>query len=103
MDELFSLAAANGLFAVLFCGLLVYQLRDSRVREAKYSRTIRDLTDRLSAVVTVKADTREIKRGVEQVGCEVCAVKADTKEIKLAVAAQRARKGAAPQKCAEGT
>ena len=71
MDEIISLVVANGLFAVLFCGLLVYQLRDSRQRERKYTQTISELTDSLKSLSAVKTDTeailadvREIKRGV---------------------------------------
>jgi hypothetical protein len=41
MDStLFELAAANGIWAVLFVGLFLYQLRDSKFREKKYQHTI---------------------------------------------------------------
>ena len=35
-EQIVNLAISNGLFAVLFLGLLVYQLKDSRSREKKY-------------------------------------------------------------------
>ena len=35
MDEIISTVVANGIWAVLFCGLLVFELRDSRGREGR--------------------------------------------------------------------
>lgn len=65
MDEIISLVVANGIFAVLFCGLLVYELRDSRSREDNYEKIIRALGDRLKAVEDIKADVSEIKTDVK--------------------------------------
>ena len=79
MEEIITLAVAEGLWAVLFCGLLVYELRDGRTREQKYTQTIRTLADRLEAVDGVKADTTEIKADAK-------AVLVDTAVIKTAVA-----------------
>lgn len=53
-DEILRLAIGNGLWAVLFCCLLVYQLRDSRGREGKYQKTIASLCDRLGTVEDIK-------------------------------------------------
>ena len=78
MEEIVSLVVANGIFAVLFCGLLVFELRDSRVREGKYVQTIRALNDRLKTAIDVKDDTAEIKTDVRD-------VKSDTEVIKRAV------------------
>ena len=39
-EEIFNLALSNGLWAVLFLGLLAYVLRDSRRRERKYQATV---------------------------------------------------------------
>ena len=71
MEQIVSLVVANGLFAVLFCGLLVYELRDSRNRERKYTQTIRALTDRLDAVKTVKTDVEQVKTDVNRLAATV--------------------------------
>ena len=78
MDEIVSTIVANGLWAVLFCGLLVYELRDSRRRESRYTQVISALTDRLETVNEVKADTSALLTATD-------AVKADTEEIRSAL------------------
>ena len=60
-EQIVNLAISNGLFAVLFLGLLIYQLKDSRVREVKYQETINRLGDALEIVKSVKEDVEEIK------------------------------------------
>ena len=82
MEQIVSLVVANGLFAVLFCGLLVYELRDSRNRERKYTQTIRALTDRLDAVKTVKTDVEQVKTDV---------LRSDVGEIKSATVPRRGK------------
>jgi len=60
-EQIINLAISNGLFAVLFMGLLVYQLKDSRTRENKYQATIQKLGESLEIVKSVKEDVEEIK------------------------------------------
>jgi hypothetical protein len=60
-EQIVNLAISNGLFAVLFLGLLIYQLRDSRSREQKYQSTIEKLGDSLEIVKQVKDDVEDIK------------------------------------------
>ncbi len=60
-EQIVNLAISNGLFAVLFLGLLVYQLKDSRSREARYQETIARLGNALDIVQSVKSDVEEIK------------------------------------------
>ena len=60
-QEIVNLAISNGLFAVLFMGLLVYQLRDSRLRENKYQSTIESLGKALQVIEEVKEDVSIIK------------------------------------------
>lgn len=60
-EQIVNLAISNGLFAVLFLGLLIYQLKDSRTREIKYQETISQLGDALEIVKSVKEDVEEIK------------------------------------------
>lgn len=63
-NEVFSVALTNGIFACLFVGLLVYELKDSRAREKKYQKTIDILSLRLSSVETIKEDVIDIKKVV---------------------------------------
>lgn len=60
-EQIVNLAISNGLFAVLFLGLLVYQLKDSRTREKKYQETIISLGNALDIVQSVKEDVEDIK------------------------------------------
>ena len=60
-QEVVNLAISNGLFAVLFLGLLVYFLRDSSRREKKYQETILKLGNALEIVQGVKQDVEDIK------------------------------------------
>ncbi|MCH5155021.1 MAG: hypothetical protein J1F69_00295 [Clostridiales bacterium] len=71
MDEIVSLVVANGIFAVLFCGLLVFELRDSRSREGRYEKIISSLNDRLKTVEDVKADTEQIKTDIDEIKTDV--------------------------------
>ena len=65
-EQIVNLAISNGLFAVLFLGLLVYQLKDSRTREQKYQMTIEKLGNSLEIVKQVKEDVEDIKDKINQ-------------------------------------
>lgn len=60
-EQIVNLAISNGLFAVMFLALFVYQLRDSKTRESKYQETIAKLGDSLQIVKDVKQDVEMIK------------------------------------------
>ncbi len=60
-EQIVNLAVSNGLFAVMFLGLLIYLLRDSKNRENKYQNTIERLGHALEIVQDVKDDVEEIK------------------------------------------
>lgn len=60
-EEIFKLALSNGIWAVLFVGLLVYQLKDSAKREKKYQETIVKLNSHLDAVEDIKEEIKEIR------------------------------------------
>ena len=60
-QEIVNLAISNGLFAVLFMGLLIYQLKDSRTRENKYQETIESLGKALMMIEEIKEDVSIIK------------------------------------------
>ena len=86
MDEIVSTVVANGVWAVLFCLLLVYELKDSRSRENRYMRTIGELTDRLNALTAVKSDTEEIKSDAKD-------IRSNTEEIKTALEPRGGKNG----------
>ena len=81
MDQIISTVVANGLWAVLFCGLLVYELRDTRRREGRYVRTINSLSDRLSTVIDVKSDTDEIKTDVKVIERDTVVIKSGVDKL----------------------
>lgn len=64
-EQIVNLAISNGLFAVLFLGLLIYQLRDSKTRENRYQDTIAQLGNALEIVKSVKEDVQEIKEKLD--------------------------------------
>lgn len=49
-DNVLNVAADNGIWALMFCALLIYQLKDSRAREKKYQATIHQLSLGLQSV-----------------------------------------------------
>lgn len=66
-EQIVNLAISNGLFAVMFLGLFVYQLRDSKNRETKYQETIERLGDSLQVVKEVKEDVEMIKEKLDDI------------------------------------
>ncbi len=60
-NEIISIIVGNGIFAILFVWLFVYQLKDSSKREEKYQHTIEELTTHLNTLDEVKEDLLEIK------------------------------------------
>lgn len=90
MDEIVSLIVANGLWAVLFCALLVYMIKDGRSREVKYTQTIRALSERLGVVTAVKADTTDIRSDTEKIAVDTKKLRADADAVKRAVVRKKA-------------
>ena len=60
-EEIFKLAISNGIWAVMFLGLLVFQLKDSANREKKYQATINQLNEHLGVVNELKNDIDDKK------------------------------------------
>lgn len=81
-EQIVNLAISNGLFAVLFLGLLVYQLKDSRTREQKYQMTIEKLGNSLEIIKQVKEDVEDIKDKINQKKIVFRKVKEKTNEEK---------------------
>jgi hypothetical protein len=67
-EEIFKLALANGLWAVLFVVLLVYQLRDSASREKKYQQTICKLNEHLDIVEDIREEVKNIHLKIDYRG-----------------------------------
>ena len=59
-EQIAEYMAANGVWALLVLGLLVYQLKDSKKREEKYTATITSLTEGLNALEGIKQDIKSI-------------------------------------------
>lgn len=66
-EEILKLAVSNGIWAVLFLGLLIYQLRDSAGREKKYQITIEKLNQHLDVVNELQNDINDIKNDIKEV------------------------------------
>ena len=60
-EEVFKLALSNGIWAVMFVGLLIFQLKDSAKREKKYQDTISKLNQHLDVVEDIKEELKEIR------------------------------------------
>ena len=66
-EEIIKLAVSNGIFAVLFCCLLIYQLKDSAKREQKYQETIDGLVDKFDIMYEIKEDNEQLKKDNMQI------------------------------------
>jgi len=63
-DEFVSTVITNGIFATLFVGLLVYELKDYRKRESKCQKTIESLSNKINTIDEIKQDVIEIKERI---------------------------------------
>lgn len=70
-EEIFNLALNNGLWAVLFLALLIYQLRDSKTREEKYQNTISELNQTLNKVNKIDENVSTLAENIVEVGQSV--------------------------------
>ena len=77
---------ANGAWAVLFCLLLIFELKDSRKREEKYQKTIFTLGEDLGVVREVADDVKEIKRDLRRVSDSCGNEEGETEETSPAAA-----------------
>lgn len=66
-ESVIDTVVANGAWAVLFCLLLIFELKDSRKREEKYQKTIFTLGEELGVVREVADDVKDIKRDLRRV------------------------------------
>lgn len=63
-NEILKIAATQGLWAVLFVGLLFWVLRENAKRESSYQTLLQELTSKLGILETVQRDVGEIKQAV---------------------------------------
>lgn len=66
-QQIFDLAINNGLWAVLFMGLLIFQLKDSRARETKYQETIFKLSNTLEKVNIIDENVSNLAENIVEV------------------------------------
>lgn len=81
-DEIFKLAVQNGIWAVMFLSLLVFELKDSNSREKKYQQTIKDLSTNLGMVKDIKSNVIEVKENVEEIKDDVAEIKGNVTDVK---------------------
>lgn len=61
-EKILELAIGDGLWALLFCALLIYQLKDSKAREVKYQSAISTLSQDLGYVKELDESIEEMER-----------------------------------------
>lgn len=74
-DELLKLAISNGIFAVMFLGLLIYQLKDSGKREKKYQDTLEKLATNFGHLKNIETDLKCVREDVEELKTDLKIVK----------------------------
>lgn len=85
-ESVIDTVVANGAWAVLFCLLLIFELKDSRKREEKYQKTIFTLGEDLGVVREVADDVKEIKRDLRKVSDSCGNEEGETEETSPAAA-----------------
>lgn len=60
-EQIWDLALNSGLWAMLFVGLFITQMRDSKAREEKYQALVDSLAEKLKVVEVIKEDIELIK------------------------------------------
>lgn len=85
-ESVIDTVVANGAWAVLFCLLLIFELKDSRKREEKYQKTIFTLGEDLGIVREVADDVKEIKRDLRRVSDSCGNEEGETEETSPAAA-----------------
>jgi hypothetical protein len=60
-EQIIQTASNSGIWALLFVTLFFIQLKDSKTREEKYQATIESLAEKLSVVLEIQEDVKELK------------------------------------------
>ncbi|MBQ7603067.1 MAG: bacteriocin [Clostridia bacterium] len=64
IDEIINLAISNGLWAVLFVMLFLYQIQNSQKRERKYQDIIDSLTNSLGIIKNIDSNIKALSKSV---------------------------------------
>ncbi len=67
VDELINLAISNGLWAVLFVVLFLYQIQNSAKREKKYQEVIDNLTNSLGLLKNVDLNIKVVSKDLAKI------------------------------------
>lgn len=67
LDEIIKLALTNGLWAVLFVILLLYQIKTSMERERKYQIVLEKLSNNVAVIKNVDKNVRAMARNVDKI------------------------------------
>ncbi|MCL2555676.1 MAG: BhlA/UviB family holin-like peptide [Firmicutes bacterium] len=89
--EILSAALNSGLFAALFCFLFIFQIRDSREREKKFTKTIDALLEGLRGINMVDEKCGDIHGEVKLIRADCKDIKSICSEIKKSVNIRRAK------------
>ncbi len=60
-EQIWEVALNSGLWAMLFVGLFITQMKDSKAREEKYQQLVDSLAEKLKIVEIIKDDIEIIK------------------------------------------
>ena len=66
-EKIVNLAIQNGLFAVLFLGLLIFTLKYIAKREKKYQQTIENLNNNLQTALDVEEKVKETSEDIKEI------------------------------------
>ena len=92
-DEIVNLAISNGLFAVMFLGLLIFSLRDGNAREKRYQQTIEKLSVSLQDLDKVRDSVGTIVDDIEVISNDVKEIKSNVEIVKSTVSKNVAKRG----------
>lgn len=81
-EKILESALANGIWAVLFLIMLVFQLKDSRQREEKYQNVISQLSENIGSLDILNNRISDIGSDMADMKKDVVIIKSDIKEIK---------------------
>lgn len=67
VDEIINLAISNGLWAVLFVMLFLYQIQNSTKREKKYQEVIDSLTNSFGLLKNIDANIKAVSKELSKI------------------------------------
>lgn len=96
-NKILELAISDGLWALLFCVLLIYQLKDSKARESKYQSTISMLSKDLEYMKELDESIESMEQGfrdyTQELIKQVCDVKIELTDEKETAPQKLAKEG----------